>query len=124
MITYNSFGGNIMFKLTEEQIIDIIQNYGGSRRLIAMIEHKLNFLGVVLDEEDYFELITAIVSQKETINFKLESCSTKKEAVSVFISLDEIIVDELNRKYNNFENAREDIKQKVKSFGEQKIRHN
>ncbi len=114
----------MVFKLTQDQINDIIENYGGSRRLIAMIEHKLNFLGVVLDEEDYFELVTAIVSQKETVNFKLESCTSKSEAVCVFISLDEIIVDELNRKYNNFENARSDIKQRVKTFESQKKRHN
>lgn len=41
----------------------------------------------------------------------------------MFIPLDEIIITELNRKYNNFEDAKEEVKQKVKSFSESKKRH-
>lgn len=111
------------FKLTEEQILEIIELYGGSKGLITKIETKLNSIDVILDDEDYYNLIAAIVSQKETNKEKVKSLTTKIEKINVFIPLDEIIITELNRKYNNFEDAKEEVKQKVKSFSESKKRH-
>jgi len=102
-----------MFKLTEEQIDYIIEEYGGTKQLINTIERKLNLLGVVEIEEDYYELVISIVAQKETNNLKLEGCTTKKEKIDTFINLDTIIQMELNRKYNNFEDSKDSIRRKM-----------
>ena len=111
------------FKLTEEQILEIIELYWGSKRLINEIELKLNSIDVILDDEDYYNLIASIVSQKETNKENVKAETTKQGKINVFIPLDEIIITELNRKYNNFEDAKEEVKQKVKSFSESKKRH-
>ena len=102
-----------MFKLTEEQIDYIIEEYGGSKKLINDIERKLNLLGVIEFEEDYVELVVAIVSQKETNKLKLSNCDTKDEKMNVFMNIDTIIQIELNRKYNNFEDSKESIRIKM-----------
>ena len=102
-----------MYKLTDEQIDYIIEEYGGSKQLINTIERKLNLLGVVEEEEDYFELIISIVAQKETNKLKLSNCETKAEKMDVFINIDTIIEMELNRKYNNFEDSKESIRRKI-----------
>lgn len=102
-----------MYKLTDEQIDYIIEEYGGTRQLVKTIERKLNLLGVVEFEEDYYELVIAIVSQKETVNLKLSSCTTKEEKISEFINIDTIIERELNRKYNNFEDSKETVRRKM-----------
>ena len=102
-----------MYKLTDEQIDYIIEEYGGSKQLINTIERKLNLLGVVEDEEDYYELVAAIVSQKETNKFKLSNCDTKTEKMNAFMNIDTIIETELNRKYNNFEDSKESIRRKM-----------
>lgn len=102
-----------MYKLTDEQINYIIEEYGGSKQLINTIERKLNLLGVVEFEEDYYELVIAIVSQKETNNLKLSSCDTKEERMNTFMNVDTIIELELNRKYNNFEDSKDSIRRKM-----------
>ena len=102
-----------MYKLTDEQINEIIEQYGGNKKLINTIERKLNLLGVVEFEEDYYELIIAIVAQKETNNLKLSDCETKDEKMRVFMNLDTIINSELNRKYNNFDDSKESIRKKM-----------
>lgn len=102
-----------MFKLTEEQINYIIEEYGGTRHLINVVEKKLNLLGVVEFEDDYYELVISIVSQKETINLKLSGCTTKEEKINAFLNLDTIIEMELNRKYNKFEDSKESIRKKM-----------
>lgn len=106
----------MIFKLTDEQINYIIEMYGGSKATIHNVEKKLNLIGVIEDEEDYFELVISIISQKETINLKLEKCDTKNEKMTVYMTFDQIIEIELNRKYNNFEDAKESTKQKMKKF--------
>lgn len=102
-----------MYKLTDEQIDYIISEYGGSKQLINTIERKLNLLGVVEFEDDYYELVMAIVAQKETNKLMLEGCTTKEEKINTFINLDTIIEMELNRKYNNFEDSKESIRRKM-----------
>ena len=102
-----------MYKLTEEQINYIIEEYGGSKQLINTIERKLNLLGVIEFEDDYYELVIAIVSQKETDKLKLEGCTTREEKINTFINLDTIIEMELNRKYNYFEDSKESIRRKM-----------
>ena len=102
-----------MYKLTEEQIDYIIEEYGGSKQLINTLEKKLNLLGVIEEEEDYYELIIAIVAQKETNKLDLSRCTTRDEKFDKFINIDTIITAELNRKYNNFEDSKEIIKRKM-----------
>ena len=65
--------------------------YGGSKSVIECIEERLNFIDVIEFEDDYIEVVCAIVSQNETIKDKLSKCDTKEERVSVFMSLDQII---------------------------------
>lgn len=114
----------MIFKLTEEQINEIMQNYGATEKLIKNVEKKLNFLEVIEDEEDYFEIIISVVSQKISNNDQVKLCGSKQEASKKFISLDEFILIELNRKYNDFCDAKEETQQKVKKFVQPKIRHN
>lgn len=111
------------FKLTEDQILEIIELYGGSKSLITKIELKLNSIDVILDDEDYYNLIASIVSQKETNKEKVKSLTTKIEKLNTYLTIDEIIITELNRRYNNFEDAKEEVKQRVKNFSDSKKRH-
>lgn len=105
-----------MFKLTEEQIEYIIKVYGGSKQVIKDIEHKLNLLGVIDDEDDYYEIVAAVAAQKETIKNQLKKCTTKDEAMNKYVSTDQLIKYALNEKYNEFLNASKEVQQKVKNF--------
>jgi len=105
-----------MFKLTDEQIEYIIEFYGGSKKIIENIELQLNLIGVVEDENDYFELMCAIIAQKETIKLKLSDCDNKFDAIGVSMTNKEIILTELNRKYNNFEDASYEKQQAIKKL--------
>lgn len=105
-----------MFKLTEEQIEEILNEYGGSRQLINTLERKLNLIGVIEEEEDYYELIASIAAQKETVKFDTERYNRREDKENVFMSIDEIIDIELNRKYNNFEDASPIIKNKILEY--------
>lgn len=96
----------MIFKLTEEQISEIIELYGGSRKKINEIEAKLNLSGLVRLEEDYYELIAAIVSQIESIKQQLKNVSNMYDKIRLNMSLDEIIYAELTRKYDNLENEK------------------
>lgn len=104
-----------MFKLTEEQINYIIEFYGGSKIIIKNIERELNLIGVV-EEEDYFEIICAVVAQKETLNEELKKCRTVAEVKRVYVANQKLVVNELNRRYNNFEDERPDKQARMKSF--------
>ncbi len=98
-----------MFKLTDEEIDEIIEQYGSSKRIISKIEFKLNFLEIVDDREDYIELTKSIVSQYVSIQTQINSAKrngksnyiTKKDLVRLYMDLDEIIETELNRKYKD-----------------------
>ena len=105
-----------MFKLTDEQTEYIIEYYGGTKKVIENIETLLNLIGVVEDENDYFELMCAIIAQKETIKLKLSGCDNKFDAIGVSMTNMEIILTELNRKYNNFEDASYEKQQAIKKL--------
>ena len=109
-----------MFKLTEEQIEEILSEYGGSRQLINTLERKLNLIGVIDEEEDYFEIIASIAAQKETVKFDTERYNRREDKENVFMSIDEIIENELNRKYNNFEDANPAIQAKFNDYQRRK----
>ena len=94
----------MIFKLTTEQIEEIIELYGGSKQTITIVEKKLNSLGIITNEEDYYEIVCAVIAQKETVNFqKVEGISYGKD-----MTFDEIIQLELNRKFGNPEDEKEE----------------
>ena len=51
-----------MFKLTEEQIMIIISEYGGNEQLIESIELILNRIEMIDDFDDYYELVCLIAA--------------------------------------------------------------
>ena len=106
-----------MFKLTKEQIEYIITVYGGSERIIKDIELKLNLLGVIDNEEDYYEVVATVAAQKETILNQIKKCTTKSQIMEKWVSTDKLIKYTLNEKYSNFENATTEVQRKMKSFG-------
>ena len=97
-----------MFKLTDEQINYIIEMYGGTKQSIRAIEKKINLIGVIEDEEDYYEVVASVVFHKETFLMNAENRNTRRG-----MSIDEIIEVELNRKYNNFEDSKDSIKSRM-----------
>lgn len=101
-----------MFKLTEEEILRIINLYGGSKKKINLIEAKLNIIGIVSNEEDYYELICDIIFQMEFIkqNNMLDKRPAKK------LDLNNIICNVLRKKYNSFENNTLEEKIKLKNI--------
>ena len=113
-----------MFKLTEEQINEIILLYGGSKKIVEVIESEINLIDVIEDEEDFYEIICAVMSQKFTIDLRCEQWNYPQDQSFVFMSDDEIIETELNRKYDNFEDSNPKIKQKMLNYIDQKNRHN
>lgn len=101
MISY-LLGGFTMFKLTEAQENEIVEQYGISKRSISLVERKLlTYCDMILDEADYFELVISIAFQYETIKDQVASKKYKEEKIQVYMNLDEIIALELNRKYSN-----------------------
>ena len=103
----------MIFKLTEEQIEEIIELYGGNKQSIGIVERKLNLLGVIETEEDYFEVICSVIAQKETIKSKVDAEETIIGKLAASMNFDQIIELELNRKYNNFEDAKESTRIKM-----------
>jgi thiamine biosynthesis lipoprotein ApbE len=105
-----------MFKLTEEQINYIIEVYGGSEPIIRDIERRLNLLGVVIDEDDYYEIVATVAAQKETIKEQIKKCTTKDQAMRKWVSTDSLIKYALNEKYNNFLNASPETQKIIRNF--------
>ena len=105
-----------MFKLTEEQINYIVEVYGGSPTIIRDIERRLNLLGVVRDEEDYYEIVATVAAQKETIREQIKKCTTREEAMRKWVSTDSLIKYTLNEKYNNFLNASPEVQDQMKKY--------
>ncbi len=107
----------MIFKLTDEQIEEILYLYGGSKRTIKAIEFKLNYLGVIDDYDDYVEIVKAVLSQHQSVQAQLENSGIKYsysnienlsklynvELARVYMSLDEIIELELKRMYENID---------------------
>jgi len=111
----------MVFKLTEEQINYIIEMYGGTCNLINKVEQKLNLLEIIETEEDYFELVIIIVSQVKSVNLQMSMYFSMDSKMKKYLSLDEIIALEINRKYNDM-NTKEETNKKIKRLS--KIRHN
>ena len=105
-----------MFKLTEEQVNYIIGVYGGTQTIIRDIEHRLNLLGIISDEDDYYEIVATVAAQKETIKEKLKGCTTKAEAMRVWVSTDKLILFALKEKYNGFENLSNEQQVKIQNY--------
>lgn len=114
----------MVFKLTQEQIDEIISEYGGSKQTIKRIEEVLNSLNIIQEEEDYIEIIINTLSQRVTNSYEVSACTKRKEAIEAHMSLSEIIACELERRYGEFENINPIMAQKAKVFVEQKKRHN
>lgn len=100
-----------MFKLTDEQIDYIIEMYGGTKQSIREIEKRINLIGVIEDEEDYYEVVANVVSQRETFLMDAKSRNARKG-----MTIDQIIESELNRKYDNFQDSKDSIKVKMKKI--------
>ena len=101
-----------MFKLTEDQMAEVIDLYGGDYDLIIEIERTLNKLAVIDNEDAYYEVICAVVSQIETLELKAKE--DEKDAADYV--LDYIIQEELNRYYTDFEDAKNSTKEKLTSY--------
>ena len=118
--TYDSIypqrGGILMFKLTDEQVNYIIEYYGSSKPVIKDIERRLNLLGVVEDEDDYFEIVATVAAQKETIKEQMKKCSTPQDVFRYYLSTNQLIIYTLNEKYNDFINANPEVQEKMKSY--------
>ena len=111
--TQRIFGFN---GLTEGQINYIIEFYGGSKTIIANIERELNLIGIIDNKDDYFEVICSVVAQKEILREELKKCTIAAEAKKVYVANQKLIVNELNRRYNNLEQQRPDEQTRMKSF--------
>ena len=105
-----------MFQLTEEQINYIIDVYGGSKTVIKDIERRLNLLGIVSDEDDYYEIVAAVAAQKETIKGQVKGCSTKEEAIRAWVSTDRLILFALKEKYTDLSRLSPEAQETIKSF--------
>ena len=80
-----------MFKLTEEQMAEVIDLYGGDYDLIIEIERTLNKLAVIDNEDAYYEVICAVVSQIETLELKAKE-DEKDAATQFFRQTDKQII--------------------------------
>ena len=105
-----------MFKLTEQQIEYITTVYGGTKMIINDIERRLNLLGVVSDEDDYYEIVAAVAAQKETIREKAKGCNTKTEAMRIWVSTDDLIMYALKEKYIDFSCLSLASQEKLKNY--------
>ena len=65
------------FKLEQEQILEILENYGGTEELIEDIENLIIAFDVVNDADDYYEIVVGSVSRVEAE--KLEAERKKEE---------------------------------------------
>lgn len=86
-----------MFKLTQEQIEEIIESYGGSLRTIKKIELLLNQYDCIRDEEQYYELVISVLAQHQTIRLKMEKAVNQRDRLDEYMGLEEIIDLEFNR---------------------------
>lgn len=101
-----------MFKLTDEQIVEIIELYGGDKDLITEVERTLNKLAIIDNEEVYYEVICSVAAQVETLELKAKQ---DRKGAADYV-LDYVIQAELNRIFNNFEDAKESTKEKLTGY--------
>lgn len=94
-----------MFKLTKEQIEEIIELYGGNEDLLNEIEKKLNLIGMANDEEDYYEIIAATAAQVETAFFEYERKKNSEPDLHLEYDIDEILREEIRINHSNLINT-------------------
>lgn len=99
----------MIFKLTDEQIEEIIELYGGSKKIISKIEFKLNFYDIIDDEDDYVEIVKLVVSQHQSIKEQLSHIEGKRSRIECFMNIDEIIDNVLNRQFINMDHKQEQL---------------
>ena len=106
----------MIFKLTEEQINYIIEVYGGSHSVIRDIERRLNLLGVVSDENNYYEIVASVAAQKETIKQQIKGCTTKDEAMRAWVSTDKLILFAVKEKYTDLSRLSPESQERIRNF--------
>ena len=114
-----------MYKLDEYQIEEIMEDYECSKKIINKIEYKLNLSGKVRNEDDYFVLACLVASQYFSIKQIVSRIDDVKDKKRRYMSLDEIVYSELQRKYDIDEeetiNSGEDVVKKFLEEQAQKI---
>lgn len=96
-----------MYKLTEEEKLEMIEETGLEGKSISLIERRLEFYqDKIFDKSDYYELVIDVTSQYEVIKEKINGCKSKIEYDSVYMTIDEIIKLELHRKYPDDESLK------------------
>ena len=101
------------FKLTKEEKNYIVSEYGGTTRTISLIENKINSIDIVMDRDDFVELVIAVVSQHETIKKDVEFKPTKEELNKHFLNINQIIYYEIIRKYLDFDKFQKGTEEKI-----------
>lgn len=113
------------FKLSINQIEEIIELYGVSKSLIKKIEFGLNETELIKDEEDYFLLVCEVISQYLSIGEISKNKSPYEDKVYYYMNLSEIIVQQIAFYYQNFEDDKVENKLKFYNLIESnKKRHN
>ena len=79
------------YKLTEEEVLEIIELYGGSRSIIRNIENLINSKGINIIEEDFIDLVAKCVFKHTTICNSVKRCKSKAERIKLYMSIDEIV---------------------------------
>lgn len=86
-----------MYKLTEEQINEIVSEYGGDALLISDIERELNISGKVDNEVDYEKLVIDCISTYESTQEIIKQKILEEDKEEEFKSLNEIVTYCLDR---------------------------
>ena len=82
------------FSLEKDQIVEILENYGGTKELIDDIENIIVAFDVIQYAEDYFEVVAGSVSRVETAKLDAERNNEKAN-----YDLKEIVKYEIIRKF-------------------------
>lgn len=109
-----------MNELTEEQKECILLEYGTTNEIIKRIETVL--CDIPFTEEEYFELITEIVSEYETNQLKksLINPKDKNSKKEIYKNLKEIIIHVLKFKLNSYSEEQKNYKILIKTLNELK----
>ena len=107
-----------MYNLTDEQIIEIQNDYCDSRQIIMDIIKELNCLNVAQTEEDFIEIVSYTAWQYSAFKMKVLNDIEKKNvkgpvALNILNNLDEyleeyapissVLQSEIHRKYGENE---------------------
>lgn len=86
-------GGEVMYELTEEQIKQILDDYEASLKTVKEVALKLNEIGIVKTDDDFYTLICEITPEREN------DLAEKNGR-----TLDELVEFYLRDMYNDYEN--------------------